>query len=150
MRSRPKHTETVTGPLLELAQLYGVETGHRDWRGSWREASPEAVAQVLRALGAEFDGVPNVAAIERAILRRRRETWERVIEPVIVAWDGAWPTVALRLPDDDRRGSARDGKGGPRGHSQSGAGGRGERVTLDVILEDGRACAQTSIYPRFQ
>ncbi len=127
MDNHPKHIGIVAGPLLELAQLYGVETFYRDSRGRWRDASADSVAHVLRALGADFDA-PTEAAIERAILHRRQQIWQRIVEPVIVAWDRAWPTVVLRLPEGWARG----------GGAAAGSSGRHDaHVKVELVLEDG-------------
>ncbi len=133
-------TGAVAGPLLELARLYGVETVYRDSRGRWKASPVEAVIRVLRALGAPLedpargrrsgnrrDASPSETAIERAILRRGREVWGRVLEPVIVAWDGAWPTTSLRVQEDGARGDAFAGS----------RGGHGGHLMVELVLEDG-------------
>ncbi len=112
MDNHLKHKESVAEPvaglLLELARLYGVETVYRDSRGHPREATARALTGVLQALGADLGdfvarghegGTPKDSALKRAILSRRLEIWQRILEPVTVAWDGLWPTIGLRLPD---------------------------------------------------
>ena len=46
---------------------------------------------------------------------------------MIVAWDGAWPTVALRLPEGGASGGAAAG----RSRTSNG------RVMVELVLEDG-------------
>src|SRR5262245_17364649 len=50
-----------------------------------RQADPEAVLLVLRAMGA---GVNEMRDVPDALARRKQENKERGIEPVLVAWDG--------------------------------------------------------------
>ena len=59
----------------------------RDIDGVWHDASPEALVAVLRALGLPIDrpeDAPSAAARARG-----PASWSRVLEPVVVAWDGA-------------------------------------------------------------
>jgi 4-alpha-glucanotransferase len=84
--------------LRELARLFGVETSYEDMAGERRSADGEALAAVLRALGAELE--PGGSA--RAALRARRAELDALpIQPVHVAWDGRLPELRLRLGDAD-------------------------------------------------
>ena len=85
----------VSTELRRLARLWGVEVAHRDGLGRRRSASAEALAAVLRALGALLDGPGGAAEALRA---RRRELAGRPLEPVVVAWQGEAPAAALLLP----------------------------------------------------
>lgn len=86
---------TPSPDLLQLAEQYGVETFYWTDRGVRYDASAEALVTVLSALGASLRR-PEEAA--DALRRRRQEVWQRVMEPVILSWDG-WPgNVTLRLP----------------------------------------------------
>jgi 4-alpha-glucanotransferase len=87
---------TTTSQLAHLARLYGVQTSFQDMRQQTREASPESLTAVLRLLGADMDGPDDV---DRALVARRRELWERLAEPVVVAWDGKIPPIYLRTPE---------------------------------------------------
>ena len=71
--------------LLTLARLYGVQTSYHDIRGDHIEASPESLLGVLRALEAP---VEDFGDIPEALEARREELASRVVEPVVVAWDG--------------------------------------------------------------
>ena len=75
----------MTPELLELARLYKIQTSYLDMTKQRRDADPEALLLVLRAMGAgveKFDDVPE------ALARRKDELRKRKVEPVIVAWDG--------------------------------------------------------------
>lgn len=98
----PPRPPELPGPLAELACAYGVLTGYHDVGGRWRPAGPEAVQRVLRALGAPLSGAED--AVD-ALLQRRRETWERGLEPVVVAWEGRPGAIPLRLPEERMRGA---------------------------------------------
>src|SRR6185436_15416543 len=87
---------TIPPKLAHLARLYGVQTSYRDMRRQKQEASVESLLAVLRTLGAR---VQTVDDIDRALLDRKRELWNRVVEPVVVAWDGKIPPISVRAPD---------------------------------------------------
>ena len=73
-------------------------TGYRDARGRWRASPPESVCAVLAALGAEGleEGSPPTATRLRDAVRcREAELRRRLIEPVVVAWDGRLPPDVL-------------------------------------------------------
>lgn len=99
--NRQSHPESSL--LAELAGLYGVLTGYRDSKGRWRESPPESVVAVLRSLGAELpasdcSGMPSGVAVARAIRARRAEEARRLVEPVLVAWDGVLTSMTVNLP----------------------------------------------------
>jgi len=87
---------TENEDLQTLANLYGVQTSYRDAMGNHVEAKPESLLGVLRALEAQVD---SMADIPEALRARREELAERVIEPVVVAWDGHAREIDLRLGD---------------------------------------------------
>jgi 4-alpha-glucanotransferase len=80
--------------LRELAGLYGVQTSYDDAMGRHIEAGPEALLAVLRALDAPVDSLEEVP---EALRERREELAERIVEPVVVAWDGRVPALELRF-----------------------------------------------------
>lgn len=121
MVSKNRHPQSLEGRpgsfrslLGELADLCGVQMRYRDTRGRWRESPLESVVQVLRALGADVDPQDVVvkrsgagrlraeARLSAAIDARKASLWARMVEPVLVAWDGALPSFALRLPTTAR------------------------------------------------
>jgi 4-alpha-glucanotransferase len=80
--------------LHRLAALYGVETAYLDVHGRRREASPEGLALILRALGAPIAHVEDIPA---ALRERHEADWRRIAPPVAVAWDGGPVGIELRL-----------------------------------------------------
>ncbi len=77
-----------TGPLHQLARLYGVQTAYYDMTHHRRQASAEALLAVLRSMGAP---VASLADVPSALRQRRQSLWQQVLEPVALAWDG-WLT----------------------------------------------------------
>ena len=88
------------GPLGRLARLHGVHLEYRDASGAVRASPAESVVAVLRSLGAPLPGgrMPSPDEVEAARRLRRRELWERVLPPVVVAPGGRLPPLPLRLP----------------------------------------------------
>jgi 4-alpha-glucanotransferase len=84
-----------TRPLLELARECGVQARFRETTGRLRVADAETLLAVLAALGEPLrrpeDAAPALAA-------RRAERAGRLVEPVVVAWDGRLAGVEVRLP----------------------------------------------------
>lgn len=83
--------------LGALAEAWGVQVAHVDAFGEHREAEPEAVAAVLRALGAPLE---RPADAPDALRERARQVWTRMLEPVTVVWEGEAGEALLRLPAD--------------------------------------------------
>ncbi|MGH7481791.1 MAG: 4-alpha-glucanotransferase, partial [Longimicrobiales bacterium] len=81
------------GRLHRLARLYGVQTSYHDIEGGLRRATPGALIDALRALGAPLSGPEDVEDTLRA---RERELGTRALPPVVVAWDGRMPPLTLR------------------------------------------------------
>jgi 4-alpha-glucanotransferase len=73
--------------LQQLAKLWGIQTSYLDMSKQRRDADPEAMMMVLRAMGAGVDGPDD---IKDALARRKKELElrEQNVEPVMVAWDG--------------------------------------------------------------
>lgn len=74
-----------------------MQESYLDVAGRRCHAPPEVLLAMLEALGAPVSftdgkGVPGALAL------RRRELAERVIEPVVLAWDGRLASLTLRLP----------------------------------------------------
>jgi 4-alpha-glucanotransferase len=80
--------------LRELAGLYGIQTSYQDAMGRHVEAGAEALLAVLRALDAPVDSLEEVS---EALRERREELDRRIVERVIVAWDGRAPALELRF-----------------------------------------------------
>ncbi len=96
MSSFDAHAQWSAPVLAELAKSYGVLPRYRDSSGDWRECSARSIYQVLVALGAEVDG-------ERATMARRQALWNRMIEPVLLWWEGKPSPVLLRMPAGEGR-----------------------------------------------
>jgi len=92
----------MTRRLHQLARLYDVQTAYYDVFHRRHQASPQALLHVLRALGAAVDSLEDVPS---ALEKRRQALWERCIDPVVVAWDGAPVQLELRLPAAKASGS---------------------------------------------
>ena len=80
--------------LSELARLYGVQMVYEDVAHRRRVASPEALLEVLKALGAPVASLSDVPSALRA---RCLELWRRVLEPVVVAWGGVCAEMRVCL-----------------------------------------------------
>jgi 4-alpha-glucanotransferase len=86
---------TPTGPLHELARLYGVQTAYYNVLHQRQPASMDALLAILNSLGAPLERLVDVSS---ALRERRKELWQRLLEPVTVAWDGNLSSLSLRLP----------------------------------------------------
>ena len=82
--------------LLALAGLYGVQTPYQDAMGRHVEAGPDSLLGVLQALQAP---VESLADVSPALQERREELGRRLVEPVVVAWDGHAPSIEIRPGD---------------------------------------------------
>ncbi|MFC1707319.1 4-alpha-glucanotransferase [Planctomycetota bacterium] len=83
--------------LEELAGLYGVELSYWDIYGKLQTPSREALLSVLRALGAPVDSDDDAQGAATAF---RREQWSRLVEPVLVVWEGNLLSFDISMPDD--------------------------------------------------
>jgi 4-alpha-glucanotransferase len=83
--------------LRRLAELYDIEPSYQDAEGRQRDSSEEGILRVLQVLGAP---VRTRADVPDAVRHRQQELCRRVVEPVIVAWDGLAVDLTLRLPAD--------------------------------------------------
>lgn len=92
MKNRPSQT---FGDLRRLARACGVQTAYYDILRRRVEVSPETLRAVLGALGTPVD---TPAGLSDALAERERADRERIVEPVVVAWQGETDTVPLRPP----------------------------------------------------
>jgi len=119
--------------LRELALLYGVQPAYFDVAGHHVEASAESLLAVASALAGPFEGMDDVT---EALAARREELESRLIEPVLVAWDGRLPEIELRCPREMANGGGGASGGG-------GAGGDGGALVCHLDLENGERRAWT-------
>jgi hypothetical protein len=80
--------------LLTLARLYGIQTSYHDALGRYVEAGEDSLLGVFRALQAPVESLDDVP---EALRERREELTRRLIEPVIVAWDGHAPISTSKV-----------------------------------------------------
>lgn len=71
--------------LQALAGLYGVETRHVDGLGREVEVGRDTLVALLRVLGAPLASAADVADAAR---ERSGELAQRILEPVLVCWEG--------------------------------------------------------------
>ncbi len=88
---------TGTRLLRQLARLYGVQTVYYDVEHRRKQASAESLLAALKALGAPLESSGDVASAWR---EKQKDTWQRPVEPVSVAWDGA-AAIRVCLPASD-------------------------------------------------
>ena len=81
--------------LNHLARLYGVQTAYYDVHHHQQQASTESLLAMLRSLGAS---TANLQDVPLAWRERRQSMWQRLLEPVNVAWDGRPAVIQVRLP----------------------------------------------------
>ncbi len=91
-------TTTDARGLTDLARSYGVLTSYTDLTGVERAASVEALLAVVRALGAPVERIEDV---DDALREREARALERIVEPVVVLWEGDPAEVRLRLSGDE-------------------------------------------------
>ena len=91
--------------LDALCRLYGVQRSYHSALTHAVVRPPvDSVLAVLAALGAPLSGP---AELRGALRERRLQLARRVLEPVVVVWDGAAAGVTLRLPASAAAGAAR-------------------------------------------
>ncbi|NUQ64597.1 MAG: 4-alpha-glucanotransferase [Pirellulales bacterium] len=90
--------------LKALAHRYGLQTDYLDIADRRKTAKSEPLLQTLRILGAP---VERMCDVPEALRQRRRECWQTVLGPVVVAWDQQPARVRLRLPAKDASATAR-------------------------------------------
>jgi len=85
-----------TGLLLKLAQLYGIQTAYYGSDHKRNPAQVESLLAIIKSLGS-----PIVSFKELLSAYYARQQWlhQRIIEPVIVAWDGKLESITIRLPE---------------------------------------------------
>ncbi len=93
-------TTSVADPLetlRALARSCGIQVEYVDTSGVVQTASEESLFAVLRALGVHLGSVDDAA---QALLDRELRTQRRLVEPVLLVWDGVPVPAEIRLPAD--------------------------------------------------
>ena len=85
--------------LSELAKVYGLQTAYEDVSGKRRTASAEALQHILRVMGAP---VETAGDVQEALQQHRSRLQSRLVEPVIVAWNGRLTEVPIHLRASDQ------------------------------------------------
>jgi 4-alpha-glucanotransferase len=93
----------VSTELQQLATQQGVQLSYSDIAGHTRWAEPEALVAVLRALGLPLEG-----AADAADLLHDHDQRPTLLDPVLVAWDGALPDLRLQSADGHADGARYD------------------------------------------
>jgi 4-alpha-glucanotransferase len=88
-------TQPAMQALADLAREYGVQPSYTDSGGRSVRTPSESLIAALRALGAPIEHVPDAAG---ALVERRRELERRMVQPVLVAWDGRLRDAEIRAP----------------------------------------------------
>jgi len=161
MVTQRQNGSTARALLAEAASLWGVNLEYRDATGRMRASPERAVFEVLGALAprtvshawSETDGDAPLSALDLAWLReaiedRRVSQRDRLLEPVLVAWDGVltWdssPGVKVTLETEDG-GRQQIGAGRHRiayGHHRLRAE-SGRRIDEGTLISAPRRCWQ--------
>jgi len=86
---------TDTPSLDELARAYGVWVDYWDQAGVLRRSSDDAIARVLRALGADPTDEATIAA---SLEQRDLRDWRRTMPPVVVAVGARYAHIWVHVP----------------------------------------------------
>ncbi|MBI4188283.1 MAG: 4-alpha-glucanotransferase [Chloroflexi bacterium] len=81
--------------LYQLAQFYGVQAAYYDMFHRRRQASTESLLALLGSLGVPVVTIQDVPLAWR---EQQQTLWQRLLEPVFVAWDGEPSAIIIRLP----------------------------------------------------
>src|SRR5690348_181053 len=81
--------------FAEVLDDCGVQREYEDSSGKRQRASDETLLALLRTLGIDIDHPEQAPDLLR---ERRRQRFERRLEPVLVAWDGQLKPVRMALP----------------------------------------------------
>jgi 4-alpha-glucanotransferase len=81
--------------LQQLADLASVDTGYWDVKGTYQNASPEALVSILRALGI---GIDSPEGAHDALRAHHAATWRRPLDPCAACFGGQPAQLRLRMP----------------------------------------------------
>jgi 4-alpha-glucanotransferase len=80
--------------LHRLARQYGIQTAYYDVNHRRQQAPLESLTAVLQSLGAP---ITTPGDIHSAWRERHQALWQRLMEPVILAWDTEPPAIKINL-----------------------------------------------------
>lgn len=86
---------TVEPGVDDLARAYGVAAEYWDQAGVLQRSSTEAIAGVLRALGADPTDATTISA---SLAERELREWQRTLPPVVVAIRGRYAHIWVHVP----------------------------------------------------
>jgi len=84
---------TYLEQLRQLATHYGIRHSYRDVSGQLQEATAESLFRALQVFGVPLE---RPAEVPHLLRTSRRAHWQKVLEPVVVAWEGK-ATIPLRV-----------------------------------------------------
>ncbi len=87
---------SLPGPLLALAERYGVVPDFWGFDGTHQEVSADTLVAVLAALGVDASSPERV---EVALANAEDEVWRRMLPPVVVLRAGAATPLAVHVDD---------------------------------------------------
>lgn len=81
---------------MRLARIVGIQTSYTDTAGKIQHAAAETLAAILKLWG-----IParSLGQIRDALVEFELNRWQEILEPVIVAWEGARTKIELRIPE---------------------------------------------------
>ena len=85
----------MSASLDDLARAYGVSVEYWDQSGVLRRSSDDAIAGVLRALGAD---PADDTSIEASLADRELRDWRRTLPPVVVVVGGRYAHIWVHVP----------------------------------------------------
>ena len=94
-RAQQSINPSINQSILQLARLVGIQTSYTDTSGKRQHAAPETLAAILELWGI---AAHTPRQIRDALSLCRLNHWQKIIQPVIVAWDGHRPKIELRVP----------------------------------------------------
>lgn len=97
--SDENHAQPASFALKRLARYYGVQTAYYDVSGQKQQASYAALSKIVAALGADVPASPTDDDFTTLANQLRSILLARLVEPVIVAWDGVGK-LAIRAAVD--------------------------------------------------
>jgi len=80
--------------LSSLARLNGLQTSFFNVLGQRVQANNETLVSLLGLLGVDAS---TSEACRESLFTSSRRYWERIIEPIVIAWDGLMPRLEVRM-----------------------------------------------------